>query len=503
MSRPALAMLFAAVLLAPAATSWARGSAAPLPVADAGTSIEAQAAHAERLMEDGRVLKASLALDTLLADPRLDSAPVDVRVQALSAAAHAAGALRQYPLATERAQRAIALAPDAVLPLFTLSSIESEQGHAKQAAMLMVRAIGHAVGPLRIPLDHVDQMQRGLIQAPTERRELLQALFDNHWLSDGDEPSDLWLILAGLQHDAGNGDAVRATIARIDGPMELIQLRSDKRFDAYIDRAGPRFNPRMAAQRQLDAQRVRASLNQDVDASLARLAAAALMLGDNAQVLAITDATAKAIAEGLHFVGPQLKWGSALLASRATAQHRLGQPDAAVDTLRIAVRMTEGTPHASVQQLNLGLLLMALGRYEEAQAAVATTAPRTGYATAQRHYIRFIAAQQRGDKTAAADAARGVSEQGPAAADLLYQLPLAAGRMNEAMVMLMVQLESVKLRSSALLALQDMRSAPTLSADAAVQARWRELVARPEVQAALAEVGRIDRYDLFASDRIR
>ncbi len=70
------------------------------------------------------------------------------------------------------------------------------------------------------------------------------------------------------------------------------------------------------------------------------------------------------------------------------------------------------------------------GRYEEAQAAAATTAPLTGYATAQRHYIHFIAAQQRGDKTAAADAARGVSEQGPAAADLLYQLPLAAGRMN-------------------------------------------------------------------------
>jgi len=147
--------------------------------------------------------------------------------------------------------------------------------------------------------------------------------------------------------------------------------------------------------------------------------------------------------------------------------------------------------------------LMDDGRYEEAQAAVATTAPLTGYATAQRHYIRFIAAQQRGDKTAAADAARGVSGQGPGAADLLSQLPLAAGRMNEATVMLIVQLESVKLRSSALLSLQQMRTAPTLPADAALPGRWRELVARPEVQAALAEVGRIDRYDLFASDHIR
>lgn len=502
MSGPTLTLLLAAVLLAPTASLSARESVAPRSAEDTDTSIEAQIAQATQLMNAGRIQEAALAADTMVADPRMASAPVDVRVRALSIAAMTAATLRRYPQATEHAQLAIALAPDAVLPLFTLSSIEAAQGNLKPAATLLVKAIGKAGGSMPITRERIEQMQRGLINAPTERRELLQALFDHQWLSDGEEPSDLWLILAGLQHDAGDSEAVRATVARIDGPMEIIQLRSDKRFDAYIDRADPRFDPRQAAQRQMDAQRVRASLNGDHDASLARLSVAALMLGDNAQVLAVTDDAATTVAKA-RSVGPQLEGVPPLLTLRARAQRNLGQPEAAVDTLRTVVHMTDGTPRAPQDQLNLGLLLLALGRYEEADAAVASAGTLSGYGTAQRSYIRFVAAQHRGDKAEAAAAARGVVEQGPAAASLLYELPLAAGRMNEATAMLIVQLESLKLRSSALLVLQEMRRAPTLPAEATMQARWRELVARPDVQAALAKVGRVERYDLFGNDTSR
>ena len=121
----------------------------------------------------------------------------------------------------------------------------------------------------------------------------------------------------------------------------------------------------------------------------------------------------------------------------------------------------------------------------------------------REQYIRFVGAHHRGDRAAMSDARHKVIGLGEDARGMQDERPLVAGQRDDAAQLLIAQLRSHELRGSSLVALQEMRTAPTLPADAALQARWRELVARPEVQAALAEVGRIDRYDLFASDRIR
>ena len=505
--RTSAGLLLAAALLAPPLL--ARDSTLP---GEGGTAVDAQETeaplearveHAIQLAQQGSGLEAALAFDAVLADPRMVSAPVDLRSRALSIAAWNDASLRQFPRATERAQQAITLAPDTVLPLFTLSSIESAQGHARPAAVLMVRAIGNVEGPMPIRPDRVGQMQRGLVDAPTERRAFLQALFENHWLSDGDEPVELWLILAGLQHEAGDGDAVRATLARIDGPMELIQLRSDKRFDAYVDRSDPRFDPKVAAQRQMDDLRVRASLSQGNDSSLTRLTTTALTLGDAAQVMAITDGVAEATADSGPLDGPEGKWAGWLLASRAAAQLRMRQTDAALQTARTAARLTEGTPYSAVHQLNLGLILTSLGRYDEARTSVASMADLAGYGAAQQQYIRFVAAYHRGDTAAMSDARHKVIGLGEDAREMQYELPLVAGQMDDAAQLLIAQLRSHELRGSTLVALQDMRTVPSLPATAAVDARWRQLKARPDVQAAVAEFGRIERYDLFGHDNAR
>lgn len=507
--RTSASLLLAAALSAPACALPAVHSTSPqngvtaINAEQRDAGLEEKVDRAVQLAQQGNLPEAALAFDAALHDPRMASAPAELRARALSTAAWADASLRRFPRATERAQQAIALAPDQVLPLFTLSAIEAAQGHAKPAAALMVRAIGNAVGPMPIAIDRVIQMQRNLIKAPTERREFLQALFDNRWLEEGDEPVELWLILAGLQHDAGDGDAVRATIARINGPMELIQLRSDKRFDAYVDRSSPRFDPRLAAQRQMDDLRVRASLSDGNDSSLTLLSTTALTLGDTAQVMAMTDGIADAAAEGGQLEGPEGKWAGWLLASRAVAQRRMGQSDAALQTARMAARLAKGRPYAAVHQLNVGLMLCARGQYEEARASIASMPDLVGYGAAQQQYIRFMAAHHGGDAPAAADARQRVTALGEDAHEMQYELPLVAGQMDDAARALIAQLRSPELRGNTLLALQDMRTVPSLPATAAVDARWRQLKARPDVQAAVAELGRIERYDLFGSDSSR
>ncbi|KAG0736625.1 hypothetical protein G6F24_018270 [Rhizopus arrhizus] len=89
--------------------------------------------------------------------------------------------------------------------------------------------------------------------------ELLQALFDNGWKSGGLEPTGMWLALATLQAETGRSDDVPATLARIKGPAEIIRLRSDKRFDRYVDRSDPHFDPVQAAQKHLDELRQHAA----------------------------------------------------------------------------------------------------------------------------------------------------------------------------------------------------------------------------------------------------
>lgn len=71
--------------------------------------------------------------------------------------------------------------------------------------------------------------------------------------------------------------------------------------------------------------------------------------------------------------------------------------------------------------------------------------------------------------------------------------------MDEAAASLLEQLADPMERGTALFDLQDVRRAPTLPADAQLQASWDELKQRADVQAAVNRVGRIDSYPLFAN----
>lgn len=80
---------------------------------------------------------------------------------------------------------------------------------------------------------------------------------------------------------------------------------------------------------------------------------------------------------------------------------------------------------------------------------------------------------------------------------------LEEGDLDGAAAVLIEQLRSPLERSDALASLQDMRVYPSLPGDVRIDAAWRELKQRTDVQAEVSRVGRIERYDLVGSTTSR
>ncbi|MGM3262740.1 hypothetical protein ACS22S_27535, partial [Klebsiella pneumoniae] len=72
-----------------------------------------------------------------------------------------------------------------------------------------------------------------------------------------------------------------------------------------------------------------------------------------------------------------------------------------------------------------------------------------------------------------------------------------------AAALLIEQLRSPVERGQTLATLQDMRTYPSLPGDMKIDAAWRALKQRTDVQAEIARIGRVERYDLVSSGTSR
>ncbi len=361
----------------------------------------------------------------------------------------------------------------------------------------------HADAPL--PLEHqaINYLQYRLRDQPQQRMELLQALFDNGWKSGGLEPTGLWLALATLQADNGRSDDIPATLARITAPAEIIRLRSDKRFDRYIDHNDARFDPVQVAQKHLDELRVSGLLDRKLDARMAEFSSTLLMLDRNEEVLALTDGMAGAAAEGESPSAAEAEWVAWLLNSRLTALRRLGRTDDALAAAQQAARIGALGPDGIEHQLNVSFVLTSLGRMQEAAQTASDIQGLAGYGKAAQALVQFAAARERGDAKAM-DAAREVILAQRNDARLFHrEMLLDEGNLEGAAAVLIEQLRSPDDRGETLASLQDMRTYPSLPGDVKIDAAWRALKQRADVQAEVARVGRIERYELVSSSTSR
>ncbi|HEL2981166.1 TPA: hypothetical protein UMB92_004069 [Stenotrophomonas maltophilia] len=501
---PRILPLAALLMLALAGTS-ASASITVAPQKPSITSDPMHMAYATRWDEaiqqsrSGNTLGALIAMERLMEDPMLDDFDAEHRGRAAQVAGWTAMVQKKPEQARRYLQRAQEALPNDAQILLTLVSVELSENQPAPATRHLVQALKHADAPLPVEHHAINYLQYRLRDQPRQRMELLQALFDNGWKSGGVEPTGLWLALATLQADNGRGDGIPATLARITGPAEIIRLRSDKRFDRYVDRNDARFDPVQAAQKHLDELRVSGLLDRRLDARMAEFSNTLLMLDRNEEVLALTDGMARAAAEGESPAAEEAEWVAWLLNSRLTALRRLGRTDDALAAAKLAAHIGALGPDGAEHQFNVGFVFSSLGRMQDAADAVNDMQGLAGYGKAAQALLQFAAARERGDTKAEQAARAAILAQGEDARLFQREMLLEEGHLDAAAAVLIEQLRSPVERGETLAALQDMRTYPSLPGDVKIDTAWRALKQRADVQAEVTRLGRIERYELVGS----
>ena len=152
---------------------------------------------------------------------------------------------------------------------------------------------------LRVVSDrYIFQSLRSGISPPTpERRfDTMQALFEANW-TPGDaslDPSGLWLNYTVLLLNRGEAARAREVAAHIHAPMSLIQMQTDRRFDAIV-RANPvQFDVDAALERELADLRAASAAKPDKLSALNDVAIALLRRNEaEAALILVDDAIAR------------------------------------------------------------------------------------------------------------------------------------------------------------------------------------------------------------------
>lgn len=331
-----------------------------------------------------------------------------------------------------------------------------------------------------------------------ERRDLLESLFSAKWKSGDGEPEEFWRDLARLRL-AGN-DPRRATepLSRIHSPRPIVTMRIDKRFDRLVQKDPRAFDIDRAIDRSIkDAQ-------AQVDASPGTLQPISVLLyrlHDAMQFereLAVADDVIAKTRNGedtqrYKDFDEEYVW---ILDHRAEALAGLGRwDDALKQRVRAARRPERGGMNVS-QVINLGGLYIVLGRPDDALEAVTELGSASPYGRMQLEHVQLEAAVQRNDAEAIRKHLAYMREHREDAIGTFQEALLGSGDMDGAAGLLIERLGRDDWRSDALVDMQDYAETPAAPFLAKRRSQWKALVARPDVQAALSKVGRVERFKL-------
>jgi hypothetical protein len=339
------------------------------------------------------------------------------------------------------------------------------------------------------------------------RFDLLEALYDTGWRASTEATaSPYWRDLACLLLARGDKEQAIQVASHIDRPFDVIGLHADARLRPLLSSSNVPSDVRATMRALLERQRMRVKDNPRSLRALNVLLSILLENDQYAEVLRLSDAFANSADETDSYAYEDLmrerNW---TLDRRAHALLRLGRTEEAVAELRQAAALPNRVDQVS-QPINLAELLCELGRPEEAlaalpdlsdgtKAAVPDASRISGYGLMQVASVRLTAAVELGRTEQAAEALaylRAHREDSPST--LQYAL-LRAGETTEAAQVLLARLADEAQRTTTLIELQVYASEwrPPLAA------QWHQaalgLVARTDVQRAVHQVGRIDRYE--------
>nr|WP_269769743.1 tetratricopeptide repeat protein [Lysobacter enzymogenes] len=496
-----LALAFAAAG-ACAQTPAARSDAAPTRNDIDRRSFYQRLADAHALARDGQSQQAGNAFAELMAQPPFAVLPDDERRAALAAAGESAIARDDLPLAAEL-YRLAAQADGTADEWYRLALIEFDRERPDAAAQAMIQLVERWPETLpRLNETVLFQLQYRLKSASDTRLALLRALFDANWVSRTSDLSPIWLNLAEMLVERGRHDDARVVARRIQGPLQLVALRSDKRFDFMVRSDSPTFDVDNAARRQVESLREKSELAPRSLDARSQLSYALLIAGRDADVLALNDEVKRRIADAPADQAPyddldERVW---VMNNAAIALRRSGRIDEALAELERASRLSEQGGANVSQTLNLATTYCSLERPDDALAALARSGENTsGYARLIVHAVRLCAATAKGDHKTEQKALDYLREHRSEGQQVYLEALLRTQRLDDAARLVAELMASSTDRLETLSGLQDYRRADVLPGDVALRKARADLLAREDVQAAIASVGRIEPYAIYGS----
>lgn len=461
------------------------------------------AGHAQRLQElldqafgpeaAADRTKADTAFQALLGDPAFAQLPQHAQAAVYSLAGDAA---------LER--EAHAQARDWYLQAITANSTDSDVwanlGWAEYTLQEHDAAGAHMAELARRWPEALDDLHDsflyGLVDelkaSPPVRLDLLQSLAASGWKQEGAGADLLWFELALLRVQRGERDLARAAIDRITAPYELVQLRSDRRFDGLYDPQSPRFDVALGARQHLERLVAQSAAAPNDMERILEVAGALHVVGEHARIVELVDAALRR--DPGEFDHAELKvW---LLNSKSSALSAMGRWDDALATMQLARSFAEEGDANVSQAINLGEMYCARGNGKQALAVLKGVGDMSEYGKMALQSVLHCARLLQNDRAGADQALAYLEEHQSLSTALYLSALLREERMDAAAQALVAALASEKERAAVLVMVQDYLPSRLLPAEQASDERWEALMRREDVHAAIERVGRRQRYDI-------
>ena len=346
------------------------------------------------------------------------------------------------------------------------------------------------------------------VSSPDEnaaRLELLQQLFALRWKSRfGVEPSDLWMELIVRLVEKGRVNDAVAVVPHIQSAREMVVLKVDKRFEPLMRLSAP--VPGVEGTAKLNVsnwQAVMVRFPRSLEA-VVEFVDASLRAGEYEQALAATDA---AIAKMVAAKSPRdvyddadnmLTWLYARRASALRALEKWGESEA---ELRKAMELPERGGRNISNTINLAGFYVMIGRPDDAVAALGPMAPDGGgrvssFGLMQVKRVLCMVAVLRNDEAATHEAFEFISKHRTDAPGTFESMLLWTNRQDEWAQYVIERLRNPAERADELRDLQIYAEKPPHPAQIVMDKRYRAFADRPDVRAAVAEVGVIEHFSI-------
>ncbi len=498
-----LLILLAVCALAACATGAVKppGRAVEPAAADqaAGLAAEQQRLR-DIIVSNNRHRAGALAdLQSAIANPAFQSLSVDDQYEALTLAARLSLYDAQAALAHDYIARVIALPGLGFEDQAAALRIAREVGNWT-AAVSCLTSIAHQ-WPERLASIENRSVEQVVYQANflprTNKFLLLQSLYAAHWtLQWGIEPSSAWRDLAILLLERHSLRQAIDVARHVTDVYVLIEMRADRRFDAVVAAHPEQFEIDAAAERELNLYQSLSDAQPKSLALKALVMEALLHEQHYAAMLAASDSVMQEI-ESTNFpdklYDDYVEDHGTYFSLRAVALQREGRPEEAV------AQLIEASRDGDISQLiNLAALYCALDRPQDALAVINPIGPSrtSAYGAMQVEAVRLQTAVQLADHDQASRSLDYLSaHRSDAPRAYLYAL-IVAQQLDQAARFLISELDDKDLRENVLPDIQEYLPTPGTETELAIEAQWRAVIARQEVQAAIQKVGRVERYHL-------